>query len=463
MIKNILIWIGIAFLFYQLEVFMFFIAFSVFRESKYLSFLFLAVIHFFIIRKIVFILIFPFSNIFLSRFIIKSTFNEVLRNYIKECDYIHSNYKNTNDPTLQLYYKRIHFLTLLAEFQAFSIIKDSLNQIIEIRKTNISFENEDDLCKSFLYHLKIITVCLKSNLILKNTFKFWYNDILAYFKKCLEIYYPERVQYHEVGNIEYCIINAKHNKNNSVMMLCNPNGICYEMYGIFPEFLNLYLKSSNISVVLWNYQGYGKRKGSPRFQNMQNDATIILKHIIENFKFKKIGIHGTSIGGSIASLVGSKFSGQINLIIADRTFSKLENIISEYIFGKYLSFLYRLVHFDSLTDNVDSYLKCTTNKVLLSDYKDEIIPFRSSLKEELTLKLLKILQEDIDIDLSKVFSIEDIKNIKNAINNVITIDDWGIENTFIINFVKSFFFDNGFEININNFEVNFDLYFEVIN
>ena len=53
----------------------------------------------------------------------------------------------------------------------------------------------------------------------------------------------------------------------------------------------------NCTIILWNYTGFGLRKGLTTFGNTDKDVEKLSKYIKNNFKKYKIIIHGCSIGG----------------------------------------------------------------------------------------------------------------------------------------------------------------------
>ena len=88
--------------------------------------------------------------------------------------------------------------------------------------------------------------------------------------------------------------------------MCGPNGTFFELFAYSNRWIDYYV-DSGINVFLWNYRGYGDRKGSVNFSNMQTDAECITDYFKTKFKCK-IGVHGISIGGLPASyLAGYKY------------------------------------------------------------------------------------------------------------------------------------------------------------
>jgi len=55
--------------------------------------------------------------------------------------------------------------------------------------------------------------------------------------------------------------------------------------------------------MVWNYGGYGRSKGSPSVKNIINDGLRIISHVKKYTKFDKIGVHGESMGGMVATVL----------------------------------------------------------------------------------------------------------------------------------------------------------------
>jgi len=55
--------------------------------------------------------------------------------------------------------------------------------------------------------------------------------------------------------------------------------------------------------MVWNYGGYGRSKGSPSVKNIINDGLKIISYIRKYTKYDKIGVHGESMGGMVATVL----------------------------------------------------------------------------------------------------------------------------------------------------------------
>jgi len=88
-----------------------------------------------------------------------------------------------------------------------------------------------------------------------------------------------------------------------------------------------YYTNLGINLVIWNYRGYGRSKQGCkllRIQNIQKDGEYVYQYVKSNLVRGKIGIHGESMGGSIASYIAMKCD--LNFAFIDRTFSSISHI-----------------------------------------------------------------------------------------------------------------------------------------
>ena len=191
-------------------------------------------------------------------------------------------------------------------------------------------------------------------------------------------------------NIDYIIIKSnfqilKKTKKNKkkLIILCGPNADPYQIYiRTFP--VNLYL-SKNIDILCWNYRGYGYSTGKASFDNMKNDISELYQESKKNYNYEKIGVHGISIGGVSACFLAKNFK-EIKLLVSDRNFGQIEDVVKNLKIGKYLLALYKLLFIQS-SRNVENYLNSECFKIILNDPGDEIVPEEGALKTIISEKL----------------------------------------------------------------------------
>lgn len=90
--------------------------------------------------------------------------------------------------------------------------------------------------------------------------------------------------------------NIQRQNIKSVIIICNPNGASYEIFANSDKWVEYYL-DIGVSVLLWNYRGFGESNGDVNFENQREDAECVSHFLRKFYKFDKIGVHGFSIGG----------------------------------------------------------------------------------------------------------------------------------------------------------------------
>jgi hypothetical protein len=75
--------------------------------------------------------------------------------------------------------------------------------------------------------------------------------------------------------------------------------------------------NKNINVMVWNYRGYGRTKGTPTPEILKEDSEKILKYLKDTMGLRgKVGVYGRSLGGIATTHLADK----VDMIIPDRTF-----------------------------------------------------------------------------------------------------------------------------------------------
>ena len=255
----------------------------------------------------------------------------------------------------------------------------------------------------------------------------------------------------------------------TLFIYCGQNAFNVEMLSINKYNLELFFGIKELTILVWNYPGYGSRKGFPSFKKIDKDVQELKNYIIKNFIAYKIIIHGISIGGYPAIKLckilqeynGGDFRDNICLI-ADRTFSDIDLIAESFSqkIGKGLKFIYNIL-FPKLiyhSNNLINYINLPIeNKFIFFDENDSIISYyKSSLIYNITLKYY---EEIILPKISKYKEYaklnENFKNIKihmkHIINSVSDINFNNFVKSMNKNDIKSFlmyFLIFGYPINI---------------
>ncbi len=224
---------------------------------------------------------------------------------------------------------------------------------------------------------------------------------------------------HDNKEIEYIIIKSHENISNSnnnfnnneknLMIICGPNGVPFQMFSKNIK-LDKYL-NRNTDVLCWNYRGYGFSKGKPSFNNIRSDILEIFEEVKKEQKYQKIGVQGISIGGIPCCYLASKKPQEIDLLISDRNFGKMDYIAKGLPFGRVLYCLYEILWFQN-SDNVENYLNSKCYKMVLNDPKDRIVIEVGSLKTMTAHEMCKsYLIKNLNQENENVININNSNNI----------------------------------------------------
>ena len=177
----------------------------------------------------------------------------------------------------------------------------------------------------------------------------------------------------------------------TLIIFCTQNAFNIEMFSFLQNNIKFYINIKEITMIIWNYKGFGLRKGFPSFNSIDKDVDILKEYINNNYKGYKIIIHGISIGGYPSIKLAKVFNDNKNVcLIVDRTYIDIDFIAESIIKnGKKIynllfpKFLYK-------SDNLQNYIEVPIgNKIILYDENDKIINYSSSLIYHLTLKYYK--------------------------------------------------------------------------
>lgn len=176
--------------------------------------------------------------------------------------------------------------------------------------------------------------------------------------------------------------------SDSLMIICPPNLNNIELLCDHSEDVNFYFKN-DIDVLIYNYRGYGNSNSYSNIPRTQKDIVFIINEMRRNYSYKKIGIHGRSIGSIPACYAAGK--NLVDFCFVDRGFSSVDDLVrSHYI--KIINFLYKLT-FLPKDNNEFNFVKSQKPKLLSCDYNDETIPDSSSLKTGIARQIVGFLRE----------------------------------------------------------------------
>ena len=184
--------------------------------------------------------------------------------------------------------------------------------------------------------------------------------------------------------LEYIIVRKDVNSpKKKLMIICGPNGVPIQLFVRNFKF-NKYL-DLNMDVLFWNYRGYGFSKGRPSYTNLRTDVLELFDEVKKNNNYERYAVHGISIGGIPCCHLAANRS-EIEAMICDRNFGRLDNIVQSFPYGKYLFFIYKYLFFQS-SDNVENYLNVKCHKIVLNDPNDNIVLETCSLKTLISKEL----------------------------------------------------------------------------
>ena len=100
----------------------------------------------------------------------------------------------------------------------------------------------------------------------------------------------------------------------------------------------------------------------------------------------KLGAHGTSMGGMVATHLARK--GLVDFLFADRTFSSLDEV-PFYSMGNWAKWGMRIFTLWQALDSTEAYIFANCYKVIAQDPNDEVIQDNSSLKTGVALRIIE--------------------------------------------------------------------------
>lgn len=164
-------------------------------------------------------------------------------------------------------------------------------------------------------------------------------------------------------------LHAWYKKGNKpfTILFCHGNGgnLSYRQFKLYNLFALGY------SVLIFDYNGYGKSKGIPNEKYCFRSADIFVSFLLRNGVSKNsIVPYGESLGACVASYIASKYN--LSFLILESPFPGFKSYLPKLL--KPLSFIFHEF-------NTEKYLENYKNKInkslLIHSVHDEIIPFKS--------------------------------------------------------------------------------------
>ena len=119
---------------------------------------------------------------------------------------------------------------------------------------------------------------------------------------------------------------------------------------------------------------------------MKDDGEVLINYLKNVKNCKIIGIHGESLGGTIATHL-AKVSN-VNFLFADRTFASLSNA-ARYNFGKFAEILFRAVG-PKDSNSVKDFFDVNCFKIISCDCNDMMINNLGSLKAGIAIQYFSL-------------------------------------------------------------------------
>ena len=292
----------------------------------------------------------------------------------------------------------------------------------------------------------------------------------------------------EIINIDNSINNnyihiKKNNSKKNLIIFCNPNSMLYQFFT--PEKYYFYYEG-NCDILFYNYRGYGESDGYSTFDNVKSDILEIFDEITKWNKYEKIGVHGYSIGGIPATYLAK--NRNIDLLVSDRNFANVGNIVYSYIFGRLLKLFCKIFWIDRFNNDMNYLFTKNKNciKIILCDSLDEVVSNNGSIKSSISRYLINKKNKKENIlnvflnDYEKNIFITSLLNIENFVkknqsfkNNLIIINlskfyecfSFGTDEVIYCNIFNWYrlkvlyidnFFNNFFIWGTKNYEENLD-------
>lgn len=217
------------------------------------------------------------------------------------------------------------FLDVICSFEDYEFDQLDSNNISDL--TLLIRSQSDEIIHKLTYLYKKCEE-IKDQSIL-NSFSTW-RDIYFLIDYAFEKDYIHEKPFFNT-NIESILLKNKEKQSDFVMIICNQNSVLYQHLYFNPSIIS-YLLSKDIDVFLWNYHGFSPYNyiflpNFTSFKSINSDINSIFTMLKHKKEYKKIGMWGISIGGFAMSACCELFSSEIDLLIYDRNFSSIENII----------------------------------------------------------------------------------------------------------------------------------------
>ena len=378
-----------------------------------LSVIIVIILHILVIKIIIISLIFLSGGLF-ARFTFYGSFKTFINQQIEFTERsIESLYFSFDDNSKNDLFFSISKITSF--HKAYNYLKNQNNPTFEIKQlqfgeylNNIIFQynkykegnfEQDKIKNDLINQLKLYQKNLKpyTNFsFIDILIKFNYYNSLKLFNELLLYSFEGRncnnINISKDFNIYIISPEIKNPEIKTLIIFCTQNAFNIELFSFLQDNIKFYINIKEITMIIWNYKGFGLRKGFPSFNSIDKDVDILKEYINNNYKGYKLIIHGISIGGYPSIKLAKVFNDNKNVcLIVDRTYIDIDYIAESII--KNGKKIYNLLFpkFFYKSDNLQNYIDVPIgNKIILYDENDKIINYsESSLIYYLTLKYYK--------------------------------------------------------------------------
>ena len=373
-----------------------------FFSIKFESILIVIYLHVLLVRIIVLSIIFMQGGIF-KKILVSEQFYSFISVFHNYSNHIKENLSANNKDNIEFFmdkldifrksFQKIKPKSINLEPNVENYLSDTFEKFNNY-KMNMSEENIENLMETlnnFAKNLENFPILS----LFQRLFSFNYDESLMFMEEYMinsfKTHFVEKKSIYK--NFEIFVLSPKkpNKKNDILTIFCNQNAICCEFYSIGKDNIYYYLNELNCTIILWNYKGFGLRKGFTTFGKIDKDVDILSNYIKNNFKKYKIIIHGCSIGGySSIKLAQKLISSNDIVLISDRTFGDIKNIVQSLNYNEILTLIYDIIFpkWFFKFRNLDNYISLPYNKkLILFDENDEVIKYNpASLVFNITQK-----------------------------------------------------------------------------
>lgn len=166
----------------------------------------------------------------------------------------------------------------------------------------------------------LILVCYLTKFRERNIFQVRYDNA----------WFP--IQHHEEFYVGECHTLFFDNNSDNIIVYCHGNYGNVSYYSHMPYIA----QRLGISLIMFDYRGFGKSKGLATTTNIKEDGLSIYSYITDVMKYDEsnIIVWGESLGGSIASWIAS--NNKPSKVVLVSTFSDIHDVIKMHSKGNIL-------------------------------------------------------------------------------------------------------------------------------